>query len=464
MRKIWEAPDWVVGSIFYEIFPDRFANGDSSNDPPSVVSWGSKPTRDNFMGGDLQGIIDHFPYLDELGVNALYLTPIFKAGSNHKYDTYDYFRVDPAFGTKELLRKLVDEAHQRGMRIILDAVFNHCGEGFWAFEDVKQKGGSSAYVPWFFIESFPLSQDPPNYQTCGATRYMPKLNTNTLEVREHLFEAATYWIEECGIDGWRLDVPWKVPFDFWVEFREKVKAANPEAYIVGEFWRDPGPWLRGDTCDGAMNYPLRGYILDYIVHRTMDAEDFDFEIQRLLNAHGPSAQYHLNLLGSHDTARILTLCGGDIDKVVMALIFIFTFVGAPLIYYGDEIGLTGGDDPECRGAMIWNEARWEPHLRKVYRALIRARREHSVLQTGEFERVWAFNGVYAYRRFSQDEEILVILNARERYSQLKVPLYRERKERRVWRDLMTGRIMVEEEGHLQVEDLASNQGYLLLSD
>jgi len=232
------APAWVSDAIFYEIFPDRFSNGDLSNDPPEVTPWGSTPTRDNFFGGDLQGIINRLQYLEELGITALYLTPVFKARTNHKYDTCDYLSVDPIFGTTELLRSLVAAAHERGIRVILDAVLNHCGDGFWAFEDVREKGASSNYRDWFFATSYPISLNPPNYQTCCGAWSLPKLNTSNPEVQDHLLNVASYWIEECDIDGWRLDTPWKLPVDFLRRFRDRVKCAKPEAYIVGEAYVD----------------------------------------------------------------------------------------------------------------------------------------------------------------------------------------------------------------------------------
>ena len=222
----YHAPEWVKDAIFYQIFPERFANGDKNNDPAWVSPWGTTPTPLTFCGGDLQGILDHLPYLSDLGINALYLTPVFAARSNHKYDTADYFQVDPGFGDQALLKKLVDSAHQSGIRVVLDAVFNHCGDGFWAFQDVIQKGASSPYTNWFFTNSFPIQPAPPNYQTCGGAGFLPKLNINNPQVREHLLRVATYWLEEVGMDGWRLDVPWKSvyfgvhsPMPFWITSR-----------------------------------------------------------------------------------------------------------------------------------------------------------------------------------------------------------------------------------------------------
>lgn len=458
------APKWVVDSIFYQVFPDRFANGDPGNDPAGTVSWGSKPTRENFFGGDLRGILEHLPYLEDLGVTAIYLNPIFKARSNHKYDTCDYFVVDPAFGTKELLRKFVNEAHRRNIHVVLDAVFNHCGECFWAFEDVKKNGVSSKYNSWFFVDSYPISMDPPSYQTYGGTWYLPKLNTSNPETREYLLKVAVYWIEECDIDGWRLDVPWKVPFDFWQTLRERVKQVKPDVYILGEVWRDPSKWLRGDTCDGVMNYPLRDHIIDYCIRDSLDAEDFDYEISHLREIHGSASPYQVNLLGSHDTPRLLTLCNGDIDRVIMAMTFIFTYIGAPMIYYGDEVGVMGSDDPDCRRCMPWDEIAWNQELVRAIRALIHARRDHLALRKGNFEKLWAFNGVYAYKRCYKSDEVIVIMNPRETRYSVKVPVSVVNERARVWRDLLSGETFNEEEGNLLLETLPSKASYVLFPD
>ncbi len=459
----YTAPDWVKDAVFYQIFPDRFARGEPANDPSGLVSWGSAPTRENFLGGNLQGILDHLPYLEDLGVTALYLTPIFRARSNHKYDTNDYLSVDPAFGTNGLLRKLVDVCHSRGIRVILDAVFNHCGDGFWAFEDVMSKGALSKYTRWFYPTSFPICKDPPNYQTCGEVGYLPKLNVSNPEVRDYLLKVSTYWLHECGIDGWRLDVPWKISLDFWRIFRDVVKRIKPDAYIVAEIWREPSPWLEGDTCDGIMNYPLRDYILDYCVRATMDAEDFDYVNSRLLDMYGPSAPFHLNLLDSHDTPRLLTLCDNDVDRMVLAIATMFTTTGTPMIFYGDEIGLTGENDPDCRRCMIWDDREWNTRILNVYRLLIRARHEHPALRSGTFEKLWVFNGIYAYRRYWDQDEVIVIVNPREKRQDVKVPLPRGTVSSKQWRDLFTGKVFTYNEGHLLIENMLSKTALVLFS-
>jgi glycosidase len=453
--------DWVRNAVFYQIFVDRFANGDSTNDPPGVVPWGSAPTRDNFFGGDLQGILDHLPYLVNLGVTALYLSPIFQACSNHKYDTSDFMVLDPSFGSIQLFRSFVEEAHSRGIRIVLDAVFNHIGDSFWAFKDVRRNGASSKYASWFFVDQYPLNQDPPNYQTCGGVWYMPKLNTNNPEVQKHLLDTATYWMETCDIDGWRLDVPWKVSIDFWKLFRERIKRIKPDAYIVGEIWGDSRPWLQGDTCDGVMNYSLRNSIFDYFVFDTKDAEDFNYEINLLRQVHGPAGSVQLNLLGSHDTPRLLTICKDDISRAILSIVFLFTYIGAPMIYYGDEIGMTGDNDPDCRRCMIWDEAKWENRLVDIYRILSRARHEHSALRRGDFFPLFIFNGVYAYLRRIDDDEVIVVLNPRDVRHNIRIPLGELNIKGNLWNNLLGEGIFRVVDAHLQI-DILPAKGALLL--
>ncbi len=453
-------PGWVQGSVFYQIFPERFANGDPSNDPPGTRPWGDPPAWDSFSGGDLQGILDRLPYLEELGVSALYLTPIFKARSNHKYDTSDYLQVDPAFGDTALLRRLVAAAHQRGMRVVLDAVFNHCGDGFWAFEDLMSRGQASPYKEWFFPRSFPICQDPPNYQTCGGAGFLPKLNVDHPDVRHYLLEVATFWIEQAGIDGWRLDVPWKAPLDFWRQFRSAVRRANPEAYIVAEAWRDPAPWLAGDTCDGIMNYPLRETILDFCARDTMDAEDFSYFCSRLFEDYGQNAFYQLNLLGSHDTARLLTLCRGDVERACLAMVAQFTLPGVPMVYYGDEVGLEGGNDPDCRRCMEWDPARWNSRLYNLVRQLIRCRGDHPALQSGRFEPLLTFNGLYAFRRILEEDEVLVVINPRAACQDLEIPLSTGHGE---WYDLFSGKCYPANDKRLFLGIVAEKSALILSS-
>ncbi len=456
---------WVRDAVFYQIFPDRFANGDKSNDPVSSVPWNTQPTRENYFGGDLQGIINNLDYLQDLGINALYLTPIFKAKSNHKYDVCDYLLVDPAFGNNDTLRDLVSSAHKRDIHVVLDAVFNHCGYGFWAFQDVVKNGSQSQFVDWFQIESFPIITNPPSYQTAGGAWYLPKLNTDYSEVRRYLSKVSTYWIEKYSIDGWRLDVPWKVPKDYWVSFRGNVKRLNPEVYIVGEFWRDFNPWIKGDTCDGVMNYALRDYMLDYCVHHSMDAEDFSHYINRQREDFGTALATCLNLVGSHDTPRILTLCKNDPDVLKIIYAFLFTYIGAPTIFYGDELGIRGMNDPDCRQPMEWDCMNWNEDLRNNVKKLIKLRRDKDVLRMGKFESLKVLNGVFAYKRFDSNEEIFVIINPSESsYHHFPLRTGTQKAAKRTWIDYLSNNTFLEQNGEIIINDLKNKSAMIILHD
>ncbi len=460
MTDRWDAPAWARSAVFYQIFPERFCNGDPSNDPQGVVPWDSTPTRENFFGGDLPGIRARLDHLERLGANAIYFTPFFKARTNHRYDTSDYLEIDPAAGTLADFHALVDAMHQRGMRLVLDAVFNHCGDGFWAFEDVVRHGADSAYADWFDIASFPVTAEPVSYQTCGGAAFLPKLNHTSPAVREHLLKVARYWLEQ-GADGWRLDVPWKVPMDFWRTFRQDVLKTNPDAYIAAEVWRSTVPWMDNDTVHGVMNYQVRNAILDYLAFDHMDAEDFDYELGLIRHEHGPSAPYHLNLLGSHDTPRILTLCGGDVARVRLAAIFQFTYIGIPMIYYGDEIGMAGENDPFCRAGMVWDESRWNRVLFDMYRTLAALRRDHPALTHGDFEPLLTFNGVYAYRRGHAEDNVIVVLNPREARQDLRIPLGTGSDLNGTWRDALSGAKFAASGGVLHLPDLPARSGCVL---
>ena len=463
MTQAWAAPRWVRERVFYQIFPERFHNGDPANDPPGTVPWDSEPTRENFFGGDLAGIAQKLDYLERLGINALYLTPFFAARTNHRYDTSDYLRIDPAAGSPDDFRALIDAAHARDVRVVLDAVFNHCGDGFWAFQDVVQRGAASPYADWFDVRAYPIDDRPPSYQTCGGAPFLPKLNHANPAVRDYLLGVARHWLEQ-GADGWRLDVPWKVPLDFWRAFRGAVLQTRPNAYIVAEVWRGAGPWLGGDTVHSIMNYRLRDAILDYCALDHMDAEDFDYELRQLRAEHGPSAPYHLTLLGSHDTPRILTACGGSTDRARLAAIFQLTYIGVPMIYYGDEIGMAGANDPLCRAGMVWDEGRWNHALFETYRRLIRLRREHAALTDGAFETLLVFNGVYAFHRHTTYDHVVVVLNPRDAQRAMRIPLGEAAPRARAWVDALTDRRFAASDDHLVIEQLPAQSGLVLVPE
>jgi len=457
-------PFWVRDAIFYQIFPDRFSNGDITNNPNPVDEWGSKPTINNKFGGDLQGILNHLDYLTDLGINAIYLNPILQANTNHKYDTYDYFKIDPSFGDEKTLRLLISECHRRGIRVVLDGVFNHCGYDSILFNDVKTYGEQSRYSKWFEIHSFPISKEIVNYQTCGGTWYLPKLNTKNPIVQDYLIDVAIYWTKNFEIDGWRLDVPWKIPMKFWRRFRERIKREFPETYLIGEIWRDPSIWTKGDTFDGIMNYALRNSILDYCVYDRMDAEDFNYELEQQIGIFNQSACYQLNILGSHDTPRIFTLCSEEINRMLLTITFLFTYIGVPMIYYGDEIGLTGGDDPDCRKCMPWNHTEdWNTKISGYYKKLIKARLDHIAFRKGTFTPLFIFNGVYAYQRQYENDCAVIILNPRKSYQDIKIPYKTENlQEKEFWCDLITQKIFTAQDGFIRIDFLESASSLVLL--
>lgn len=415
-QPLFDTPEWVRHAVFYQIFPDRFANGDPQNDPENAQPWGSLPTLHNFMGGDLQGIIDRLSYLADLGITALYLTPIFQATSNHKYNTYDYLRIDPHFGDLATFRRLIAEAHARGIRVVLDGVFNHCGRGFFAFHDILENGGNSPFLRWFYINDLPLhpydGDRPANYQAWWEYRSLPKFNVSHPPVRRYLLEVARYWIEQ-GADGWRLDVPNEIAdHSFWREFRAVVKRANPEAYIVGEIWNDASPWLDGSQFDAVMNYLFRDLCRDFFARAGMRADAFRKGIDQLLQLYPRAAtEVQLNLLSSHDTVRFLTEAGGAVARLRLATLFQLTFPGAACIYYGDEVGMAGGADPLCRGCFPWDRAAWDAELHGWVRRCIALRHAHPALRTGEYRSLpLRAAHIYAFARWDAAERLVVALN------------------------------------------------------
>ncbi|PLS16078.1 alpha-glycosidase [Bacillus sp. M6-12] len=383
---VFTPPAWVKETVWYQIFPERFANGDKTLNPPGTLPWGSaEPETDNFFGGDFQGVIDHIGHLVELGITGIYFTPIFKAYSNHKYDTIDYMEIDPQFGDKETLKKLVDICHQNGIKVMLDAVFNHSGYYFPQFQDILKNGEKSEYKNWFHLHGFPLETEPiPNYDTFGFVHTMPKLNTENPEVRNYLLEVGRYWVREFNIDGWRLDVANEVDHHFWKEFRKAVKEIKPDAYILGEIWHDSMPWLQGDQFDAVMNYPFTTALVNYLAKNEIKASEFTNVISEVLHYYPNSVnEVSFNLLGSHDTPRILTVCGENNEKVKLLTLFQMSFTGTPCIYYGDEVGLSGGQDPGCRKCMVWDKEIQDQDLFHHIKKMIQLRAQHPAFRSND---------------------------------------------------------------------------------
>lgn len=419
-------PDWVHDTVVYQIFPERFHNGDPSNDPEGVLSWDQPLTRwDSFYGGDMAGIIEKLPYLAELGIGAIYLTPVFYSPTNHKYDTIDYYKIDPHFGNLDTCKKMVKKAHERGIRVIFDAVFNHCGDRFFAFQDVLEKGQRSKYADWFHIESFPVVQKPQaSYETFANNVYtMPKVNTANPEARAYLLDIARYWIEEAGIDGWRLDVANEVDHDFWRAFRKTVKEANPDAVIIGEVWHDSRAWLRGDQFDGVMNYLFKEAVCDFFAKQSIGVRTFNSRLTHSRMIYSDQANASMfNLIDSHDTERFLTACekGGwgwneekcSLDRMKLAALFQLTYPGMAMIYYGDEVGMEGEGDPHCRRPMVWEKKEQNVELLELYTKTLQLRKDFPALRRGGFV-TWLedeLRNTYGYLRCYEDETVAILIN------------------------------------------------------
>ncbi|MFS0762726.1 glycoside hydrolase family 13 protein [Peribacillus sp. 1P06PB] len=427
-NEVFGAPEWVKDTIWYQIFPERFANGNPDNDPEGVKPWGSEdPAVDNFFGGDFEGIIEHLDYLENLGINGIYFTPIFHAYSNHKYDTIDYRSIDPQFGTKETLKTLITECHKRNIRVMLDAVFNHSGYYFPPFQDLLEKGEKSKYKDWFHPHSFPLKGgERPNYETFGFFESMPKLNTANPEVKEYLLEVSAYWIKEFDIDAWRLDVANEVDQPFWREFRTTVKNIKPDLYVLGEIWHDSMPWLRGDQFDAVMNYPFTNQVFRLIASQTINAREFTEEMTAIYHSYPTNVfDVTFNLLGSHDTPRIFTDCGEDLARAKLIHAILLTFNGSPCIYYGDEIGLTGGMDPGCRKCMVWEEEKQNTELLNEIKALISLRKEERLLANdGEFKFLDTAGNenIVAYQKYNEKRSVVILINPTDVQQTFTLPL------------------------------------------
>ncbi len=426
-----KTPDWVQDAVFYQIFPDRFARSARVARPANLEAWDAKPTTYGFKGGDLLGVAERLDYLQELGVNAIYFTPVFQSPANHRYHTHDYYRIDPLLGGDAAFRELLETAHRRGMRVVIDGVFNHTGRGFYQFNHILENGAASPYVDWFYIKGYPLHAyegKPLNYEAWWGIPALPKLNTTTPAVREFLFGVAEHWIRQ-GIDGWRLDVPGEINDDaFWQEFRRRVKAINPDAYIVGEIWHEAQRWLKGDQFDAVMNYQFTRACVGFFARPfdenlvaaagyapvpVLDAPGFAYSINHLLGLYDPAInRVQLNLLDSHDTARFLSIARNDRDALKLATLFQMTCVGAPSIYYGDEIGITGGKDPDCRKAFPWDAPdAWDHDLLRFFKACVALRRRCEALRAGEFQFVYAVGHAVAFLRKLGRQRVIVALNA-----------------------------------------------------
>jgi len=434
-------PDWVRHAVFYQIFPDRFAVSSQVPKPANLLAWSAAPTAQGYHGGDLLGVVEHLDHLIALGINAIYLTPIFQSACNHRYHTHDYFQVDPMLGGNAALRALIDAAHARQIRIVLDGVFNHASRGFFQFHDILENGPHSAWLDWFFVQRWPLTpydgDRPANYTGWFNNRALPKFNTENAAVREYLMRVGEYWVREFDIDGWRLDVPNEIKTPgFWEEFRARTRAIKPDLYLVGEIWHEAAEWLRGDRFDATMNYLFAAAAIAFaggervsealVNNRSyqpfpgIDASEYKRRIEQLLALYDwNTTAVQLNLLASHDAPRVVDIARGDQATLRLATLLQMTYPGAPCIYYGDEIALRGTKrydrphrDIDARWPFPWQDAsRWDREILDYFRAVIALRHAHPALRDGDFHQLDARGSHYALLRQNAHETLLLLLNA-----------------------------------------------------
>ena len=383
-EEMFEVPQWAANKVVYEIFPSRFA----TTQPVDKELWYKAPiTPMDDLHGNLRGIIEHLDYIKDLGIDVVYLTPIFKSNSCHKYDTIDYYQVDPSFGTTEDLKELVQKSHERGMKVVLDAVYNHTGREFFAFQDILEKGEKSKYLDWYFIDELPPRGEwgeIPNFKCFGYYGGMPKLNLKNPEVEKYITDVACYWIKECDIDGWRLDVGDEISHFFWKNFRKAIKAVKKDMLIIGEIWHYAGDFLEGDEWDTVMNYPFYLNLIDLLADEKINVSQF---VQNLgyLKGRLNKKCYPLmwNLIDSHDTARFLHLCHDNKKKQHLAAAFQLLLPGMPMVYYGDEYAMPGANDPDCRRGMYWDEEYQDKEMYNWYKKLMQIRKAHACIVEGE---------------------------------------------------------------------------------
>ncbi|ASI99919.1 pullulanase [Thermococcus celer] len=446
--------EWVSNGIAYQIFPERFNNGNESNDAlaldhdelllnqvhsgkPILSNWSDPITPlhccHQYFGGDIRGITEKLDYLRSLGVTIIYLNPVFLSGSAHGYDPYDYYKLDPKFGTEEDLREFLEEAHRRGMRVIFDFVPDHCGIGNPMFQDVWKRGTQSPYWDWFFVKEWPFKLGDGNaYVGWWGLGSLPKLNTANPEVREYLIGSALHWLD-FGFDGIRVDTPGDVldPGTFFGELRERVKEKHPDAYLLGEIWTLSPEWVRGDRFDSLMNYALGRDILLNYARGYLSGEAAMKMMGQYYASYGENvAAMGFNLVDSHDTSRVLTDLGGgslgdrpgneSIQRLKLLSTLLYTLPGTPVTFQGDERGLLGDKShyDEQRYPIQWDHANED--VLNHYRALARLRESVPALRSSAIRFYTAKDGVMAFFR-GHDDEVLVVANAWKKPAELELP-------------------------------------------
>jgi cyclomaltodextrinase len=439
--KPFVTPSWVEKSVFYQIFPDRFANGDKGNDPRGVESWDATPTYFNRFGGDAAGIRSRISYLRSLGVNAIYFNPIFKSPSNHRYDASDYKLVDPEFGTNAEYFALTKELKAAGIRTMLDFAFNHTAVDFPAFMDIRKNGADSKFRNWYWIKSYPVEvRENPTYEAWFGFPSMPKLNVMNPETHAFVLGVVDFWRENSSLDGLRLDVANEVDMRMWRSLRNHVKSKAPSTYILGEEWGDATKWLKGDQWDASMNYGFRDACLRFFASEDISAGEFARRLMHNFNLYASQvSRVQYNLLSSHDTPRFLTLCGGDKGRALLAATMLFTWPGVPSIYYGEELGMEGGRDPENRRGMEWNKNRPDNAFLARYKKLVSIRRSSAALQSGDPQVLFISDAQQslAFARVLDKDQAIIVVNRSASPQKLSIPISSDISVRR-FVDALTG--------------------------
>lgn len=412
---IAKAPDWANDAVIYNIFPDSFATSKRYiKKEPYQTEWNGI-TVNGKHGGTIRGITENVDYLLELGINCIYINPLFVAGEYHKYDLLDYYNVDPCFGTNADFADMVEVLHKNKIRIIIDGVFNHCGWYFFAFDDVVKNGKESRYAEWFYRLDFPVTRpesgdDLPGYECFAYERLMPKLDTTNPEVIEYFCNVCRHWLREYKIDGWRLDVADETNNAFWRAFQCAALEVNPDAFLIGEIWVNANYWLDGSIFHSSMNYDFRKHCRDFFATSRINAEEFNTRITNMLTRYRKNLTYtQLNILDSHDVSRFLSLCSGDKRRLKLALLFQMCFVGIPSIFYGDEQGLYGVLEEEYRRPMEW--AAEEKELFEFYKWAVDLRKSNRAFSRGRFKTICFSESLLVFQRSYKDSVVTIAINA-----------------------------------------------------
>ena len=398
--------DWFRQGALYQIFPDRFARAQKTNEP-NLENWNNLPTRENYFGGNFKGIQSKIDYLNELAIKNIYFTPIFKAPANHRYDTSDYLKLEPLIGNEEEFKSLVESLKKSKIGVILDAVFNHCGEEFSSFQKALQ--GDESSRKWFQFDG------PQNeYQTVGGAQMMPQLNTANDEVFEYFVQVMRKW-DSFGIKGWRLDVPWKTEIGFFDRIKHELKPlASNKLWIAEAWWL----WNLMQYSESIMNYHARNRILDYVHRHHADAEDFIIDLLQWTSQWNDPSLI-LNVIGSHDTPRLLNMCEGVEVDAFFSIALNMMIPGVPMLYYGDEIAMPGENDPDCRRTFPETLNSEEQKFLDKVKTLTNLRASHKSLSHGSFDSIHLRNHALVFKRSQSDCEIFMAINTNDRVEAFK---------------------------------------------